>query len=71
MARFGKLLKSAATGTASFWQALRSMAGDDAYERYLSHWQSTHSEEGGEPLSRKAYFRAELERRWSGIKRCC
>jgi len=26
--------------------AVRRMSGDDAYERYLAHWQARHSTEG-------------------------
>jgi uncharacterized short protein YbdD (DUF466 family) len=54
-----------------FWRALRTVTGDDAYERYLSHWLACHAHEGGEPLSRKAFYEAEVRRRWSGVKRCC
>ena len=52
------------------WGALRTVTGDDAYERYLAHWRAHHAGEGA-PLDRKAFFRAELERKWNGIKRCC
>ncbi len=49
----------------------RSLNGDAAYERYLQHWQSHHSDEPTAPLSRKAFFAAETQRKWNGIKRCC
>jgi uncharacterized short protein YbdD (DUF466 family) len=49
---------------------LRTVTGDDAYERYLAHWRTQHAGEGS-PLDRKAFFRSELERKWNGIKRCC
>ena len=52
------------------WRALRALSGDDAYERYLAHWRAHHLGEGA-PLDRKAFFRAEQERKWNGIKRCC
>ena len=52
------------------WCALRTVTGDDAYERYLAHWRMHHAGEGS-PLDRKAFFRAEQERKWNGIKRCC
>lgn len=55
----------------SVWQWLRRLSGDDAYERYLAHWQEQHAVEGGMPLSRQAFFTAEQERKWSGVKRCC
>ncbi|MGX2028771.1 MULTISPECIES: YbdD/YjiX family protein [Methylocaldum] len=55
----------------TLWHLLREMTGDDAYEKYLAHWRVHHAGEGGEPLSRKEFFNAELHRRWSGVKRCC
>lgn len=53
------------------WKFLRSVTGDDAYEQYLLHWRHCHSGKDGEPMSRETFFRAEIERRWNGIKRCC
>jgi uncharacterized short protein YbdD (DUF466 family) len=52
------------------WRALRSLTGDDAYERYLSHWRAHHAGAGA-PLGRKAFFKAEQARKWDGIRRCC
>jgi uncharacterized short protein YbdD (DUF466 family) len=52
------------------WQALRRVTGDDAYERYLAHWQGHHAGDGL-PLDRRAFYRAELERKWNGVRRCC
>jgi uncharacterized short protein YbdD (DUF466 family) len=54
-----------------FWHGLRNVSGDDAYERYLLHWRAHHAAEGGQPLDRKAFFKAELNRKWNGVKRCC
>ncbi|WP_306790039.1 YbdD/YjiX family protein [Methylomonas fluvii] len=48
----------------------RHLNGDAAYERYLLHWQEHHAEQLP-PLSRKAFFAAETQRKWNGIKRCC
>ena len=53
------------------WQLLRTVSGDDAYERYLEHWRAHHASEGSQPLERKAFFKAEQDRKWSGIRRCC
>jgi len=50
---------------------LRQLTGDHDYERYLQHWQQHHAAENALPLSRKAFFKAELERKWNGVKRCC
>ena len=53
------------------WAGLREVSGDDAYERYLNHWQAHHSQQGGEPMGRENFFKQEMERKWSGVKRCC
>ncbi|WP_066977780.1 YbdD/YjiX family protein [Methylomonas lenta] len=45
--------------------------GEAAYERYLAHWQALHAETDERPLSRKAFFADETQRKWNGIKRCC
>lgn len=50
---------------------IRTLSGDDAYERYLVHWQKHHAEQEGEPKSREEFFKAELDRKWNGVKRCC
>ena len=51
------------------WSGLRGMTGDDAYERYLAHRRTHHGEEP--LLDRGAFYRAELERRWTQPSRCC
>lgn len=53
------------------WRLLRTVSGDDAYARYLTHRREHHALEGGQALNRKAFFRAELERKWNGVRRCC
>lgn len=55
----------------AFWAGLRGTAGGDAYERYLAHWREHHADKGGEPLSREAFFKQELQRKWDGVRRCC
>jgi uncharacterized short protein YbdD (DUF466 family) len=52
------------------WSLLRELTGDDAYERYLRHWQAQHAQSGA-PLSRAAFFREEQRRKWDGVRRCC
>ena len=52
-------------------RAWRNLNGDARYRRYLLHWQRHHAAEGNPPLSRKAFFAAETQRKWNGIKRCC
>ena len=52
------------------WATLRALSGDDAYERYLAHRRAKHAAEAP-PLSRAEFYRAEQERKWDGVKRCC
>ena len=55
---------------ARLWRALRSISGDDAYERYLAHHRHAHP--GAPPLDRRRFYVQEQERRFSGgPTRCC
>ncbi len=58
-----------ARGLRLCWRALRALSGDDAYERYLEHWRERHGE--ATLPTRAQFYRAEQERRFSGIRRCC
>ena len=51
------------------WEFVREVSGDDAYERYLAHLKSFHPDR--EPLDRKTFFREEMDRKWTGVRRCC
>ncbi len=53
----------------TFWRGVRTATGDDAYERYLTHHEAAHPD--AQPLSRRAFFEAEQQRKWSRINRCC
>lgn len=53
------------------WKMVRTISGDDAYERYLEHWYKFHSNEGGQPLDCKTFFATEQIRKWDGVRRCC
>ncbi|HZF25622.1 MAG TPA: YbdD/YjiX family protein [Steroidobacteraceae bacterium] len=54
-----------------WWQTLRSLSGDDRYERYVEHLRSHHP--GSELPTRARFYASELERRWNrdGPTRCC
>jgi uncharacterized short protein YbdD (DUF466 family) len=52
-----------------FWQHLRHVTGDDAYERYLAHHHQHHAAE--QPMDRRTFFRSEQKRKWEGVRRCC
>lgn len=58
-------------GLATLKQLWCNLNGDAAYERYLAHWRQHHAGQDDQPLSRKAFFAAETQRKWNGIKRCC
>ena len=51
------------------WRALRTLSGDDAYDRYCRHHLDTHPE--APLLSRKAFYVDEQRRKWGTINRCC
>ena len=51
------------------WRALRSLSGDDAYDRYLAHHAANHPQ--CPPLSRRAFYVDEQRRKWGTINRCC
>jgi len=53
------------------WAFVRMMSNDDAYERYLQHWQQFHADQNTAPLTRREFFVREQERKWNGIRRCC
>jgi uncharacterized short protein YbdD (DUF466 family) len=53
------------------WEGLRSLTGDNSYERYVKHLAAHHPAEC--PLSRANFYASELEQRWNrdGPTRCC
>jgi uncharacterized short protein YbdD (DUF466 family) len=54
---------------ANWWRLLRTLATDDAYERYLEHHRSHHPKTP--PLDRRAFYLQQQQRKWNGIQRCC
>lgn len=67
MKLFG-LIKSGVAGVSSLWQHLN---GETTYQSYLAHWRAQHAESGEPAMNRQAFFAAETQRKWNGIKRCC
>ena len=54
---------------AACWRALRTLAGDDAYERYCEHQRRHHA---GQPtLDRRGFYLQRQQQKWSGVNRCC
>ncbi len=52
-----------------WWQWLRTLATDDAYERYLEHQRQCHPTSA--PLDRRTFYLQQQQRKWSGVQRCC
>lgn len=53
------------------WQIIRSVSGDDAYDIYLSNFKNCSMHKSKRLLSRQEFFLKELDKKWSGINRCC
>ncbi|HEY7639341.1 MAG TPA: YbdD/YjiX family protein [Steroidobacteraceae bacterium] len=51
------------------WNLLRTLASDDAYERYVDHCSQAHSRDA--LLTRQEFYKRQQETKWSGISRCC
>ena len=51
------------------WRTLRTLAGDDAYERYCEHRRRQHPHEP--MLDRRAFYLEHQQQKWSGVNRCC
>lgn len=52
-----------------FWNFLRQVSGDDAYERYLAHQRAHHH--GKRAMTRREYFKQRQDEKWSKVSRCC
>jgi len=53
----------------TFWEGIRRISGDDAYERYLKQHADRHPAEPA--LSRAEFFKQWQDGKWKGVKRCC
>lgn len=54
---------------ASSWNLIRSLATDDAYDKYLAHHARAHA--GVPPMSRQAFYLQQQQCKWTGVSRCC
>ncbi|MFL6549250.1 MAG: CstA-like transporter-associated (seleno)protein [Povalibacter sp.] len=52
-----------------WWELLRTLATDDAYERYVEHHRAAHFD--SPILDRRAFYLQQQQRKWTGIQRCC
>ena len=68
-----KLLDKLKNRWSNLLQNIRQLSGDDAYERYLAHYNEFHvsKDDTEPPLSREAFFKVWQDGKWKGIKRCC
>jgi len=48
---------------------IKGASGLSAYEQYLGHLHARHPD--ALPMSREEFFRADVEARWDGVRRCC
>ena len=53
------------------WSGLRTLSGDDAYERYLAHWRAHAPHDENAPLSRKSFYQDKQKHEWEKPRRCC
>jgi uncharacterized short protein YbdD (DUF466 family) len=53
----------------TFWSVIRTLSGDDAYERYLAHARERHAD--ARPLSRREFYDRQQRDKWQGVSRCC
>jgi uncharacterized short protein YbdD (DUF466 family) len=54
---------------ATSWSMIRSLATDDAYDKYLAH--QAHAHAGSVPMSRRAFYLKQQQSKWTGVTRCC
>lgn len=53
----------------SSWSLVRTLATDDAYDKYLAHHAQAHG--ACAPLSRRAFYLKQQQSKWTGVSRCC
>ena len=56
-------------GWRAFWRLVRTLATNDAYERYLVHHARMHA--ASAPLTRREFYLSEQQRKWTDVSRCC
>lgn len=53
----------------SAWGLIRTLATDDAYDKYLAHHAESHAD--CQPMSRRAFYLNQQQCKWTGVSRCC
>lgn len=51
------------------WSFFRHLINDNAYERYVEHHRLSGT--NCSLLNQTEFYKQELERKWSGVRRCC
>jgi uncharacterized short protein YbdD (DUF466 family) len=64
MKRWSALTYRLLTWRRRTWKVVRTLSGDDAYERYLEHFRERHPD--ARPVDRSEFYVREQERRYSG-----
>ena len=64
-----RMLRALVRARAALRVWCRWLNGDAAYANYLVHVRGAHPDLM--PLTRAAFYRVEVERRWNGVRRCC
>lgn len=54
---------------ATSWSMIRTLATDDAYDKYLAH--HAHAHAGSPAMSRRAFYLKQQQCKWTGVTRCC
>lgn len=54
---------------AQTWSLVRTLATDDAYDKYLAHHSEAHAD--SKPMSRRAFYLKQQQCKWTGVTRCC
>lgn len=62
-------LQRVALWLATSWSMIRSLATDDAYDKYLAHHAEAHA--GAAPMTRRAFYIKQQQSKWTGVTRCC
>ena len=48
---------------------LRGVTGDDAYDKYLAHYERTKPDHP--PMTAGEFFQAQLDQKWNCVSGCC
>jgi len=55
----------------SIWKFIRTLSGDNAYEKYLENIKSCKKHNELIPLSSRDFYQKRIDEKWNKINRCC